>query len=46
MGEGMTSEELARAAALNIVKIMAIKWTIIIGLNKWAKHVAKKNGWQ
>lgn len=37
----MNNEELARAAALNIVKIMAIKWTVIIAMNKLAKRMLK-----
>lgn len=34
----MTNEELARAAVLNVVKLMAIKWTAIIVINKISRR--------
>lgn len=40
----MGNDELTRTIAKHVFKMMAIKWTIIIGLNKIAKHLAKKAG--
>lgn len=38
----MTNEELAKKALLNIMKMMAIKWGIILGINAaWRRQIRK-----
>lgn len=38
----MNNEELARAAAVNVLKMMAVKWTVVIVTTQIAKRLARK----
>jgi hypothetical protein len=39
---GMTKEELARKAVLNIVGLMTVKWVVIFGVTRVVRKMVEK----